>query len=103
MHTLISSGHGKTLVVVQCIPVMLRWMPGVTAPFQVAASRVIFDEVLHHAPRKQCMYLALEERQVDVERSLRSERVVENGLLISLAPAMRPVVVDSFHVHPALV
>jgi len=82
---------------------MLRGMTCIPAPFQVPPSDIALDDVLDHAPRKQRVYRALEQRQVEMERSLRDERVVENGLLVSLAPAMRPVIVHSLHIHPALV
>ena len=102
MHALVSSGDGKLAVVVKRVPVMLRRMSRVPTPFQVTASHVVFHDVLHHSPREQRVYLALEERQIDVERGLGSEGVVEDGLLVSLAPAVCPVVVYPLHVHPVL-
>jgi len=101
MRTLVASGNRKLRVVVERVPVMFRRMSRVPAPFQVTASDVAFHDVLHHSPRKQPVYLALEEREVDVERGLGSEGVVEDGLLVGLAPAVRPAVIDPFHIHPA--
>lgn len=82
---------------------MFRWVASVTTPLQVTACHLALDDVFDHTSRQQRVELALEERQVDVETILRNERVVEDGLLVSLAPAMGPVIVHSLHIHPALV
>jgi len=99
---LVSAGNGQLGVIVERVPVMFRRMTGIPAPFQVAASHITFHDILDHSPRDESVDSALEERQVEVERRLRSERVVEDCLLVGLAPAMSPVIVDPLHVHATL-
>ena len=88
-------------VVVERVPVVFGRMSGISTPFQIASGNVALHDILDHSSREQSVELALEECQVDdVERSLRDERVVEDGLLVCLAPAMSPLIVHSIHLHP---
>ena len=101
MHALVSSRNGQLFIVVERIPVVLGRMAAVPTPLQVAASHVAFHYVLHHSARQQGMQLALEEGEVQMERRLGRKRVVEDGLLVCLAPAVSPAEVHALHIHPA--
>ena len=87
-------------VIVEYIPVVLRWMSSGPAPLQIALSNFTFCNVLSKLPREETVELALVEGQVPRVRSLLSIGVVEDGLLVFLAPAVAPPVVDTVHFHP---
>ena len=99
--TCVSSWCLKEGIIVEGVPVVLWWMSRIPTPRQVSLGDVVLDEVLNHSSWEQSVKFSLEESYVDVERSLGVEGVVEDRLLVGLAPAVSPTVSDTIHVHPS--
>lgn len=98
-YTLITTRRFKMPVIVERVPVMFRWMARQDTPLQVLLANLVFDNVFHKPRAEQAVDLALVEREVVCRRLAVHHGVVEDGLLIGLAPAMRPHVVHAFGVH----
>ena|SRR6218665_2469914 len=98
--TFISSRCVELWIVVDRIPVVLRWVTGIPAPFEVLSSVLTLDDILGQTPGEERVQLTFEEGEWNGVRSLALEGVVEDRLLVGLAPSMRPAVFHPIQLHP---
>jgi hypothetical protein len=86
-------------IVVEGVPVVFRWVTRVTAPLKVLLGHAVLHHILNHAPREHAVKFSLEVGQVVGQRLSGPHCVVEDGLLVGLAPSVRPIKVYSLRFH----